>query len=196
MSLLSNIFKRQFFNTSRKYKSATITPSMRCKESSCCVRKKWQPQRLPEFAIKRFMMEENVETYSKKRQKDFIHSFYHGTESDWSLIFETGKREKGKGLWRSHVNVWERNREVKVKDAHSGSMLSSAYKKILQISVPGDWRLMFAKKKQKSSERNLFHLFSVYLSLEFKTKKKWKCTFSNEHWFLLQGRIWLVLKAF
>lgn len=50
------------------------------------------------------------------------------------------------------------------------------------------------KKAKKLWKKFVSLIFS--LSLEFKTKKKWKCTFSNEHWFLLQGRIWLVLKAF
>lgn len=70
-------------------------------------------------------------------------------------------------------------------------------KKTLQIFVP-HWGLetdfMFAKKAKKLWKELALLIFS--LSGEFKTKKKWKCAFSNQHRFLLQGRIRLILKAF
>lgn len=60
-----------------------------------------------------------------------------------------------------------------------------------------DWRLTVCLQKSKKALKGFCFTYFQSVFLEnSRPRKKWKYTFSNQHWILLKGRIILVLKAF
>lgn len=152
---------------------------------------------MPEFAIKAH--EENNETYSKKRKKKRFDIFTLSWSWIWlafSLwnwkIYMKKEQVSGETMWMYERGTG-RPRVLTLEACFP--LLAKRYHR--SLCHTGHWTMTVCLQKcKKCFERNLLHLFLVYLSREFKTEKKWKCTFSNQHWFLLQERIILVLKPF
>lgn len=142
-------------------------------------------------------MEENSETYSKKTKRFYM--FILVWNWIWLAFSLWNWKRSVKRAMVSREAMWmyERGtgRPRMLTLVECFPLLTKRCHRSLCHTE--DCRLTIClQKKQKKFKRNLLHLFSVYLSADFKTKKKWNCTFSNQNWFLLPGRIRLILKVF